>query len=128
MGLCGADACAGAERSLGNVTIVVPADEMGSRRRLLEELDRVTKELRAMPAVHEVWLFGSLHDGRVTTTSDIDLLVVMDSAEQPVDRALSPRRRLQPRTALDLFVWTPAEIAAGGRFADDARRRGGRLA
>ncbi|MBK9180720.1 MAG: nucleotidyltransferase domain-containing protein [Acidimicrobiales bacterium] len=97
------------------------------RAALLAELHRLTARLRTLPGVIEVWLFGSLVSGHVHGGSDLDLLVVRDTAEPPTERIATLWRELAPRVAVDLFVYTPAEAAEGGRFVDDARRRGRRI-
>lgn len=95
------------------------------RRQAIDaELHRLTSALRRLPGVVEVWVFGSAVTGTVHATSDLDLLVVRETDEQPVERGVSLARELEPRVPVDLFVYTPAEMAAGGRFVDDVRRHG----
>jgi predicted nucleotidyltransferase len=77
---------------------------------LTAELDRLAGLLREMGA-GEVWLFGSLAHGEVHEGSDMDLLVVMDTALPFVKRLAYLYRKLRPRVATDLFVYTPEEMA-----------------
>ncbi len=77
---------------------------------LTVELDRLAALLREMGA-SEVWLFGSLAQGEVHEGSDLDLLVVMNTALPFVERLAHLYRKLKPRVATDLFVYTPEEIA-----------------
>jgi predicted nucleotidyltransferase len=63
---------------------------------------------------HKIILFGSYSYGTPTADSDVDLLVIMDTADRPVDRYLRVSRLLRPRPfPLDLLVKTPEEIAQG---------------
>ncbi|CAN5812016.1 hypothetical protein BH23ACT11_BH23ACT11_01570 [soil metagenome] len=81
-----------------------------SRRvELTAELDRLSILLREMGA-SEVWLFGSLARGEVHEGSDLDLLVVMDTALPYVERLACLYRKLKPRVATDLFVYTSEEM------------------
>lgn len=77
---------------------------------LTAELDRLAGLLREMGA-GEVWLFGSVARGEVHEGSDLDLLVVMDTALPFVERLAHLYRELKPRMATDLCVYTPEEMA-----------------
>lgn len=103
---------------------VVWSDEAARRRLLEEELDRVAALARRLPGLVRAWVFGSVVGGRVHAGSDLDLLVVRETEESPIDRGLTLRRELAPRVPCDLFVYTPAEAAAGGRFFDGVLRNG----
>src|SRR5215831_617030 len=60
---------------------------------------------------HKIILFGSYVYGIPTADSDVDLLVIVDTQAQPVDRYLRVSRLLRPRPfPLDLLVKTPEEI------------------
>jgi predicted nucleotidyltransferase len=97
------------------------------RARLEAELARILDVLDARSDIEQVHSFGSLVDGDVHATSDLDLLVVQRTERDPIDRSVDLRTRLAPRVALDLFVVTPDEFAAGGRLIDHVRARGRRL-
>lgn len=77
---------------------------------LYAELDRLAPLLREMGA-SEMWLFGSVAREEVHEGSDLDLLVVMDTALPFVERLADLYRKLKPRVATDLFVYTPGEMA-----------------
>ena len=59
----------------------------------------------------KVVLFGSYADGTATPHSDVDLLVILESAlrrdrrQEMVSRALRPRR-----LPVDILAYTPAEV------------------
>ena len=60
-----------------------------------------------------VVLFGSRARGTARPDSDVDLMVEMDTALSPADRALSILRLFGLRSwAMDVVVFTPGEIAA----------------
>ncbi len=79
-------------------------------RALEEDLDNLVEQLRAMPAVRQVVLFGSYAAGRRDLFTDLDLLVVMDSSLDFVSRGAELARCLRSRVALDLLVYTPQEM------------------
>jgi predicted nucleotidyltransferase len=60
--------------------------------------------------VQRVVLFGSLARGTPGMTSDLDLLIVWDTPLDFVTRAAELYRRLKPRVAIDLLVYTPDEM------------------
>lgn len=76
---------------------------------LLRELDRITGILRTH-GVEKVILFGSLARGEVGSTSDIDLLIVKDTEQGFSERTGEIYSLIQPRKAVDMFVYTPQEI------------------
>ncbi len=103
-------AMAGAER-LGQVDTTKAL--AGARGRYVLDLEQAvktaTKVLSALPEVRRVSLFGSYARGRRDLFTDLDLLVVMETAAGVVDRL----RRLYSLLALpvdyDLVCYTPAE-------------------
>ncbi len=77
----------------------------------------------------QIILFGSYAYGNPTSDSDIDLLVIMDSAERPAKRAARISRLLHPRPfPMDILVRTPEEIQhrlnIGDQFIQEIMNRG----
>ncbi len=76
----------------------------------------------------KVVLFGSYAYGNPRPGSDVDLLVVMSLAGNPVDKSVEMRLRLRPRFPLDLLIRTPAKIkerlALGDDFIKDILEKG----
>jgi len=81
------------------------------KKRLTAELERILGILKTRD-VEKVILFGSLVSGNVTSTSDIDLLVVERTQKRFLDRLDDLYSLLQPTVALDILVYTPEEIEA----------------
>ncbi|MCX7668610.1 MAG: nucleotidyltransferase domain-containing protein [Anaerolineae bacterium] len=77
---------------------------------LERNLTDLVAQLRAMPAVHRVILFGSYAAGRRDLFTDLDLLVIMDSSQDFVSRIADLARRLHVEVPLDLLVYTPQEL------------------
>lgn len=68
---------------------------------------------RIVDALHpeKIVLFGSYAYGTPTPDSDVDLLVVMNTAGSRIERYLSVSRLLDPREfPVDILVKTPEEI------------------
>jgi predicted nucleotidyltransferase len=83
------------------------------RKRLLkDEVKRIVGILRKEYKPQKIILFGSLVKGRVHAWSDIDLLVVKDTAKRPIDRCMEICRMVQPNVGVDLFVYTPEEYTS----------------
>lgn len=82
-----------------------------TRRALLEaELARYVMLLRQRYDPERVILFGSLGSGDIGDWSDIDLVIVKDTAKRFLDRTKEVMRLLQPRVGVDILVYTPAEF------------------
>lgn len=79
------------------------------RQALTEELDRLREELVAL-GVERIILFGSMLHDAADLTSDLDLIVVWDTQLDFVTRTAELYRRLKPRVAVDLLVYTPEEF------------------
>ena len=79
-------------------------------RALNQDLDSLVQQLRALPEVCQVILFGSFAAGRRDLFTDLDLIVVMDSPLDFVSRGVELARRLRAGVALDLLVYTPQEM------------------
>lgn len=91
---------------------------------LRRELERISGALPALPGVEAAWVFGSTVQDGVHGGSDLDLLVVRRTDEPFLERALTLLRELAPGVPVDLFVYTPAELEAGGRFIRHALATG----
>lgn len=87
--------------------------EAGKRRqaRLEAELQRIVAELPRLGVVKAI-LFGSLASGNVGAASDLDLILIVASAERFARRSERFYEELNPSVALDLFVYTPEEFSA----------------
>ena len=85
-----------------------------ARRRvsLEDELGRMLALLRAHAGVRRVILFGSLARGESGAHSDLDLIVIQDTAKRFLDRLDEFYRLLSPRVATDILVYTPGEWSA----------------
>ena len=76
-----------------------------------EQLANATGRLVRALNPHRIILFGSCAYGRPAAGSDVDLLIVTDSAERPAARATRVSRLLRPRPfPMDIIVRTPDEI------------------
>ncbi len=79
---------------------------------LTEELHKIVSLLIRHYQPEKIVLFGSLVTGQVQEGSDIDLLLVKQSKKRPLERVMEVMALLgYPRVALDIFVYTPEEIA-----------------
>lgn len=72
---------------------------------LKSELDRIAGQLRQMGA-QKIILFGSYARGRVNALTDLDLVAVMDTDLPFVERTAEVYRRIVPRVAADILVYT----------------------
>jgi predicted nucleotidyltransferase len=90
--------------------VIFGVDE-GRKARLEAELARA---LALFPAygVERAYLVGSLARGDVRRTSDLDLVVVQETAEKFVNRMNDFLLAFAPRVGFDLMVYTPAEFEA----------------
>ena len=80
------------------------------RRRDLEaELERITQALPGL-GVKRALLFGSLARGEVRGRSDLDLILIVDTAEPFAERCARFYAALGPRVGTDLLVYTPSEF------------------
>jgi predicted nucleotidyltransferase len=77
---------------------------------LAHALSRVVSQLAAMPQVEQVILFGSYAAGRRDLFTDLDLLVVMASDQDFVQRTAGLYRQLDVDVDLDMLVYTPDEF------------------
>jgi len=77
--------------------------------------------------VERAYLVGSLATGGVRRTSDIDLIVVQETAVKFVNRLNDFLVEFAPRVGFDLLVYTPAEfedMTARPGFVASAVKRG----
>jgi predicted nucleotidyltransferase len=77
---------------------------------LTSGLDQLVAQLREIPEVRQVVLFGSYAQGRRDLFTDLDLLVVMDSPLDFVTRNAELAGRLRAGIPLDLVAYTPEEM------------------
>ena len=78
-------------------------------RTLWEEATRLTAAASEL-GVRRVILFGSLLEKKPGLTSDLDLIIVWETPLGFLERTVELYRRLQPRVATDLLVYTPSEM------------------
>jgi predicted nucleotidyltransferase len=73
-------------------------------------LATILASLREMPKVIRVILFGSYAAGRRDLFTDLNLLVVMDTGKNVLDRTTEIYQKLHAGVDLDLLVYTPEEF------------------
>jgi len=77
---------------------------------LERELTRWLGLLRRRYDPDRIILFGSLAQGQVWDWSDVDLVIVKQTALPFLDRIDEVLRLLEPRVGLDVLVYTPEEF------------------
>ena len=76
-----------------------------------KQLDSIVTRIIEIYQPEKIILFGSMADGTDKESSDIDLLLVKDTDENPVNRAAMIRKSLRDFILpLDILVFTPDEI------------------
>jgi predicted nucleotidyltransferase len=80
------------------------------KQALSAALDRILNQLTSMPEVEKVILFGSYAAGRRDLFTDLDLLVVMDTEQDFLQRTTELYRLIQTDVDVDLLVYTPEEL------------------
>lgn len=76
---------------------------------LRAELQRIVSVLRDLGAL-KVILFGSAARDEIRASSDLDLIVVIETDEPFLDRFLSLRQAIKPQVTCDILVYTPEEF------------------
>lgn len=77
---------------------------------LEQSVAAIQDALTGMPRVQRPIVFGSYAAGRRDLLTDLDILVVMDSALDFVSRTAEMYRHLSVPVDLDLLVYTPEEL------------------
>jgi predicted nucleotidyltransferase len=77
---------------------------------LEDDLRSLVDQLRVLPAVRKIVLFGSYAAGRRDLFTDLDVLVVMDSSLGFVDRLAALARQVHVQGPVDLLAYTPQEL------------------
>lgn len=77
---------------------------------LQTSLEKILDQLRNKPEVQLVLLFGSYAPNRKDLFTDLDILIVMRSDLDFIQRTAQLYRELQPNVDLDLLVYTPEEF------------------
>ena len=72
--------------------------------------DEIIHRLAEIPEVIQAILFGSYAAGRRDLFTDIDLIVIMESDQEVVQRTAQLYQKLQSGVDLDLLVYTPEEF------------------
>lgn len=82
------------------------------RQALKQGLEQAVARLSRLPEVERVILFGSYRRGRRDLFTDLDLLVVIDSADNPVTRTARLYRHLGGaiKVDFDLVTFSPQEF------------------
>lgn len=95
-------------------------DKEARRKELLAEAKKLAKKIAEEYKPEKIILFGSAATGDIRENSDVDLLVVKDTNDRPIERDQQVLRLLNPIRSpipLDVVVFTPEEL--------DYRSKGG---
>lgn len=93
-------------------------------------LEDITRRLVEVDEPDRVILFGSQASGKQKAESDIDLLIVKETAKRPIDRRVEVERILADRAVpIDVLVYTPQELRdlywGGARSSERSWKPGG---
>jgi predicted nucleotidyltransferase len=81
------------------------------RKRLEENLAKILKVLKEHYQPEQVMVFGSLAAGTVTSTSDLDILIVKKTSKNFFDRLREVVSLCDYNVGVDFLVYTPQELA-----------------
>jgi predicted nucleotidyltransferase len=93
-----------------------------------EGIERVVRQIVERFHPEKVILFGSYAYGTPTEDSDVDLLVVMETDENPVRTGARILTSIERPFTLGILVWEPDKLLAsyerGGNFATEVIQKG----
>jgi predicted nucleotidyltransferase len=91
-------------------------------------IEDVAQQIALKFRPQKIILFGSYARGDFTPESDVDLLVVMETALKPVRQEIEICHNIEYHFGLDLLVYTPQvlaeRLAMGDSFLREAIREG----
>jgi len=94
----------------------------------MKQIEDIGREIGRVFHPDRVILFGSYAQGTPSEDSDVDLLVVMPSENEPVARSVEIRLTVRPQFPVDLLVRSRAavdrRIAMGDDFMRDILAKG----
>lgn len=82
----------------------------GHVRALDEALRAIVARLGAVPAVRRISVIGSYAQGRFDLFTDLDLVVVMETEEGPVERLRTLYGLIAAPVDVDILCYTPKEF------------------
>jgi predicted nucleotidyltransferase len=92
------------------------------------ELRTIIKRLETGYKPERIILFGSLAEGKITTSSDIDLLIIKKTNKDHWSRLQDADQYLDHNYPVDFLVYTPEEIKQrlkiGDIFVEDIVKKG----
>ena len=94
------------------------------RARRTAQLEQELREVVARivdAETEQVILFGSAARGTVSSTSDLDLLIVRRDDRRPAERMEDIYQRARPRVAMDMLVYTPEELESARKTSSFLR-------
>lgn len=100
----------------------IPSKEIIERKReryrhaLSSSIEKIISELSVIPEVQKVILFGSYAKGRRDLFTDLDIIVVLETKKNVLERTLHLYQELSPSVDLDLLVYTPEEFSRLSRY------------
>lgn len=74
------------------------------------ELRRIIEIIIQNYSPEKIILFGSLANGEISESSDIDLVIIKDTKERFIDRLHKVRLMSRPEVGVDFIVYTPQEV------------------
>jgi predicted nucleotidyltransferase len=108
-------------------TLSLPVEQLAGT----EEIAAIVEKIRREYHPEKIVLFGSYACGMPGKDSDVDLLIVKETKERPIDRRLAVARIISDsrRTIpVDAIVLTPGEIESrleiGDQFIEEITRHG----
>jgi predicted nucleotidyltransferase len=94
----------------------------------LKDIREIARQIVEHFGPQKVILFGSYAQGKPTRDSDVDLLVVMDTNEQPLHAAARISAAIDHPFPLDIVVFRPSDLQASlerkGVFATEVMAKG----
>lgn len=107
---------------------MIAHDSKTSYRVPEQAIREVARQIEAKFSPEQIILFGSHAYGEPGPTSDVDLLVVMDSPRRNVEQAIIIARAIEYHFGLDLMVRRPRQlterIALGDFFLSEVMEKG----
>ena len=85
--------------------------QIKGRKKILEkELKRIVDIIVRNYSPEKIILFGSLTKGDIHEWSDIDLIIIKFTEDDPWERAIKVDRFIEHKVPVDILIYTPEEV------------------